>query len=238
MIRHIVFRILGRSASLGVSIDTEHAEVARLTGPHPVVCLTTKLTHRLRYGEYQTDVVVVAIGGLVVFVAFVERFYLYTQRGVLFLDCLLPGILQTVDNPSLLVEGDALQFLHHLVGHVFLLHHKADKETLVRQLFLKTLGIESIQQIVMLYGRVTTNSIKAAVVVGEYKTIGRYHDTRAKTTEVDYGILDGIVTLIELFWRQLESILLHLLDNGRRQIVECPHALISMSSQGAQTHQR
>ena len=80
----------------------------------------------------------------------------------------------------------------------------------------------------MLYGRVTTNSIKAAVVVGEYQSVGADNYTRTIASKVDNSILDGIVTLIELFWRQLESILLHLLKNGRRQVIQCPHALVGL----------
>ena len=33
-----------------VGIDAEYREVAGLARPHPVVCIATKLTHRLWYG--------------------------------------------------------------------------------------------------------------------------------------------------------------------------------------------
>ena len=89
----------------------------------------------------------------------------------------------------------------------------------------------------MLYSRVTTNSIETTVVVGEYKTIRRYYYTRAIATEVDDSILDSIVTLIQLLHRQLEAILLHLLIDGCRQVVKCPHTFIGMSTKGAKTHQ-
>ena len=43
--------------------------------------------------------------------------------------------------------------------------------------------------------------------------------------------LDGVLALIELFLRQLEAILLHLVIDGIRQVVECPHALVSFSNE-------
>ena len=52
VIGHVVLRILGRTIGLGVGIDAEHAIVTRLTGPHPVVRFSTKLTHRLGNGKH------------------------------------------------------------------------------------------------------------------------------------------------------------------------------------------
>ena len=45
MIGNVILGIIGRTVSLGVGIDAEHGIVARLTGPHPVVGLTTVFTH-------------------------------------------------------------------------------------------------------------------------------------------------------------------------------------------------
>ena len=52
--------------------------------------------------------------------------------------------------------------------------------------------------------------------------------TRAEAAKVDNGILHRIVALVELLHWQLEPILLHLLVNGSRQVVQGPHAFIGM----------
>ena len=54
---HVVLAVFGGLAVL-VSIDAEHAEVAGLAGPHPVVCVAAELAQRLCGGEDQTHVAV------------------------------------------------------------------------------------------------------------------------------------------------------------------------------------
>ena len=80
----------------------------------------------------------------------------------------------------------------------------------------------------MLYARVLTDGIKAAVVIGKHQSVRRHDNTRAETTEVDNGIFHGIVGLIQLILGQLEAILLHLIVDGIRQIIKRPHTLIGM----------
>ena len=178
MVGHVVLRILGRTIGLWVGIDAEHRVVARLTRPHPVVGLTTKLTHRFGDGEYQTYILEIAIGGHIVFVTFVEGLDFNTQCGILLTYVLLPYVLDGIDEffhilEFQLVHAQTVQF----VRHVLLLNHKTDEEVFVWQFFGIALGIKAIQHIVVLNGRVLADGIEAAVVVGEYKSIGRYHDT-------------------------------------------------------------
>jgi hypothetical protein len=80
-----------------------------------------------------------------------------------------------------------------------------------------------------------TNGIKATMVIGKHQSVRRHNDTRAETTEVDNSVFHGIVARVELFHRQLETIRLHLFIDGIGQIVERPHALISVRPKGTQT---
>ena len=43
---------------------------------------------------------------------------------------------------------------HQGIGDILLLHHEAHKHILIRQFLLEGLGIETIEHIVVLYGRV------------------------------------------------------------------------------------
>ena len=200
MVGHVVFGIIGRAVGLGVGIDTEHGIVTRLAGPHPVVRFATVLTHRLGNGEHQAHIVEVAVGGAVVLVALIERLDFHAQRRVFLADILLPCILDAVDNGSLFVTLDAFQGWRNLVCYVLLFYHEADEQVLVGQLFFKALGIESVQHIIVLNGRVLANGIKTTVMVGKYKSIRRYHNTRTEATKVDNRILDSIIALIQLIF--------------------------------------
>ena len=72
MIGHIVLRVLRRATRLRIHIDTEHREVTGLTRPHPVVCLTTELSHRLWQGKHQTYILIVAVGRGIELVSLIE----------------------------------------------------------------------------------------------------------------------------------------------------------------------
>ena len=136
MIGYVVLGVFGRTVGLGVGIDTEHTIVTGLAGPHPVVCLTPELTHRLRNGEYQADILKVTIGRQIVFVAFVERFHLHTEGRVLLTDTLAPCVLDRVDKVTHLLDRQTAQSeTVEGVRHIFLLHHETHKEVLVRKLF-------------------------------------------------------------------------------------------------------
>ena len=80
----------------------------------------------------------------------------------------------------------------------------------------------------MLNSGVLANGVETTVVVGEHQSVGRHDNTRAEAAKVDNGILHRIVALVELLHWQLEPILLHLLVDGSRQVVQSPHAFIGM----------
>ena len=123
----------------------------------------------------------------------------------------------------------------NLVSHVLLVNHETDEKVFVGQLLFVGFRDETIQHVVVLYGRVLADGIKATMVIGKHQSVRRHNDTRAKTTEVDNSILHGVVARVELFHRQLETIRLHLLIDGIGQVVERPHALISVRPKGTQT---
>ena len=237
MVGNIILRVLSRTVSLGVGIDAEYRVVARLARPHPVVGLATVLTHRLRHGEHQAHILEVAIGGQVILVTLIEGLHLNTQGRILLAHTLLPGILDAIHDSTNIRHALAFQLRHDGVGDVLLFYHETDEEVFVRQLFLIALGIEAVQHVVMLDGRVLADGVETTVVVGKHQAVGRYHDTRAIAAEVNHGILDGMVTLVQLLHRQLETILLHLLIDGSGQVIEGPHALVSVCSECTQTHQ-
>ena len=61
MVGAIFGRIVGRLV-IGISINTEDAEIARMARPHPIVGVPSELTHRSRRSIYQPHIVIVAIG--------------------------------------------------------------------------------------------------------------------------------------------------------------------------------
>ena len=152
MIRHIVFRILGRTTRLGVGIDTEHGVVAGLARPHPVVSLATEFTHRLGDSKHESHILEVAIGGQIVFIAFVKRLHLHAQGRILQADALAPGILNGINESAHFLNRQfAESELVERIGDILLINHKAHEEILVRQFLGKRLGIETIQQVVVLH---------------------------------------------------------------------------------------
>ena len=53
--RSIACAIFSR-LSVGICIDTEHGEVTGMTGPHPVICFSAKLTDRRRRSCHHTHI--------------------------------------------------------------------------------------------------------------------------------------------------------------------------------------
>ena len=74
---NILLGIRCRSVGLGIGINTEYGKVASLTRPHPVVGLSTKLSHRLRYSKDQSKVGKVAVNSSIILVAFIESSDVY-----------------------------------------------------------------------------------------------------------------------------------------------------------------
>ena len=80
--------------------------------------------------------------------------------------------------------------------------------------------------------------LEAAVVVGEHEAVGADHHARAVAGEVDHSLHDGIVGLIEFVVGQLVAIALHLLVHCAGQVVERPHAFVSLGMENCQAGER
>ena len=174
MIRHIVLAVGSRTIGLRVGIDAEYREVAGLARPHPVVCIATKLTHRLWYGENQTQVGEVAVSSSVPLVALVERLNGDMEGRIVLLSLFSHLVLQRIDEfIALLVVEFLVSEAHHLIGYILLFNHKADEHILVRQFLCVRFSKETVEHIVVLHGRVASDSLETAMVVGKYQTVWR-----------------------------------------------------------------
>ena len=177
LVRHVVLRIGSRSVGLRVGVDAEHRVVAGLARPHPVVGLAAELAHRLRDGEHKAQVAEGAICRSVVLVALVERLNLKVERRVLLVQLLNHLVLHLVEQLlALLVVHLVEAALGKHLCDVLLVDHEAHEHILVRQLLLEGLRIEAVEHVVVLHGRVRTDSLEATVVVGEDESVGRHYD--------------------------------------------------------------
>src|SRR5574344_1556371 len=169
---HVVLAVGCRTIGLRVGIDAEYREVAGLARPHPVICVTTELTHRLWYGEYQTQVGEVAVSSSVPLVALVERLNGDMKGRIVLLHLLSHLVLQRIDEfITLFVVEFLVSEAHHLIGYILLFNHKADEHILVRQFLCVRFSKETVEHIVVLHGRVASDSLETAMVVGKYQTV-------------------------------------------------------------------
>ena len=229
MIGHVVLRIFSRSVGLRVGVDAEYRVVACLARPHPVVGLASELTHRLWNGKHQTQVAECAVGRCVVLVALVERLYFQVESLVLSVYLLDHFALHLVQEFGALVVGHVLDATLLQFGcDVLLFNHETYEHALVGQLLGKRLCIESVEHVVVLYGRMRTDGLKTTVVVGQHESVGRYDNARAVAREVDNRLHDGVLALVQLLVWSRESVRLHLLVHCVWQVVERPHAFVGM----------
>ena len=120
-------------------------------------------------------------------------------------------------------------FGEQFVGDVALVNHETNEHVLVGQFLFEGMGVETIEHVVVLDGGMGANGLEATVVVGEDQSVGRDDHARAVAREVDDGLHDGVVGLVELFVGQFVALGLHLLVDGLWQVVEHPHALVGVS---------
>lgn len=131
------------------------------------------------------------------------------------------------------VDAESLEAL----AYVLLLNHETNEEVFVRKLFFIALGIEAVEHVVVLHGRVAAYCLKTAVMVGEYKAVGRYNHARAEAAKEHYRVLDGVLAAINVVVRKTETVRFHLVVNSLWQVVERPHSFVSMSHGGSR-HER
>ena len=108
LVRHVVLGISRGAIGLGIGVDAEHGEVASLARPHPVVGLSSKLTHRLGHGEDQPQVGEVLVSGGVPFVALIESVNSHVQGAVLYFHLLGHDLLQGIYQLGLALGRESL----------------------------------------------------------------------------------------------------------------------------------
>ena len=72
--RNIVLRIFGRLVVL-IGIDAEEHEVSRMSWPHPVVCIGSKLSNGRWRRPYKADIFISIYDVGIIFIAVIHRFY-------------------------------------------------------------------------------------------------------------------------------------------------------------------
>ena len=216
----LVGLVLGRVGCrlvVGIGIDAEEREVARVTRPDPVVRVASKLTDRRGGSTHQTHVVELLVDEEELLVAIVH---------------LLDGCtiafafpLGSLDNRSgCFARGDA-------VRHILHAYQDADKEPLVGELLLAVAGPKTVCEVVVLDRRMELDGIITAVVVREYQPLGRYDFARAEASEKHHGILHrGAVDAVDILGCEAESLLPHLLHAVGNEAWK-PHALIGSGRQ-------
>ncbi len=118
--------------------------------------------------------------------------------------------------------------IDNFVGNILLVNHETNKHIFVWQFFAEILGIKTIKHVVVFNSRMTTYSLKAAMVVGKYQSVRTNNNTRAIAREVYYCSLQGGVTFVKLIVCQFKTIILHGFKHLIREVVDCPHTFISM----------
>ena len=95
------------------------------------------------------------------------------QGRVVLLYLLCHRILQAVGQfAALLVVQLLIAQAHEFVGNIFLVNHETYEHVLVGQFFLEALGKEAVEHVVVLHGRVASDSLETAMVIGEYQSVG------------------------------------------------------------------
>ncbi len=148
------------------------------------------------------------------------------------------GILQRVEQLFLARIGLSVEQVGHFAGDVGLILHERHKQVLVGQLLRIALGVETVDHVVVLHGGVGVDGRETAVVIGEDQAVGADHYARAIAAEVDHIVAQSVGCAVELGLTQLESLGPHLLIHGLRQVVERPHALVSLCLRAQSEHCR
>ena len=84
-----------------------------------------------------------------------------------------------------------------------------------------------------------SDSLETAMVVGKDQSVWRNDYARAIAREINYGILQGVLAIVELVVSHTEAFALHHLVHCVWQVVNCPHTLVSVSGiDSAERHDR
>ncbi len=225
----ILRRVVGRLV-VGIGIDAEYGEVARMARPHPVVGIAAELADRRRGRPHQPHVAVGTEQEEHVLVAVIERLYahLVALPALVRLHGLLlhpPDVGLDARRPTSFVHPFPHAF-QHLGGDILHPYEERHRKTGVRQLLLGRESPETVGQVIVLQTAVALNLVVAAMVVGQQQSPGRHQLSGTAAAEKHHGILQrSLVHAVDVLGRETEPLGLHILhlpaDEARQ-----PHALV------------
>ena len=238
--RHVLGAVVGRIAVL-VGIDAEHAEVARLARPHPVVGVAPELAQRLRSGEDEAYVAVRPVETGVEGIASIVAFHHAFEARAGLLQLLLHGshdavrLLLAQFGLRLVGMGlvDVVQCLHDAVGAILRPLQELHEEAVHGAFLLAFPGYESVGQDVVLRRGEALYGTVSAVVVGEDQPVPAHHDARAEVAEVNHAVLQaGVFGAVELVGRELQAEALHCRSRLVVDLVQHPHTFVGTGKEG------
>ena len=179
---YVLGAVLGRIAVL-VGIDTEHTEVTRLPGPHPVVGISAKLAQCLGGREHQSHIAIYLIYTHIVGVATIVGLHLAVHSRVglhiVGLDGCTDAVGLVAVDMACLLSGiglvDAVEGRHHACGTLLGAHQELDKESLGRAFLAALVRHETIGEDVILGGGERLDGSVAAVMIGKHESVGTHH---------------------------------------------------------------
>ena len=185
-----------------------------MTGPHPVVGVSSELADGGRRSADQSDVAIYPEDEKEILVAIIKRLDA-GAKALAFRDGsgFKPfGIDPDQGIPLHLAHGRFIT-LEHRFGHILHPFEETHCKPGVGELFLPAHSPESVLEIVVLDARVPLDVTVAAMVVGEQKPFVRDEFASAPGTEQDDGILQRcLVDAVHVFGRKLETLGLHIGD--------------------------
>ena len=224
-----------------VCINADHAEVAGVTWPHPVVGVATVFANAFGWCRHQANVVVVAVGEDVVLVAVVHGLDVVAQGGVGF-------VVFSLNRFDLLRHGcSAFGFRHVVVElgqdafcHVVDALQETDIEVVDVHFLVLALRPESVRQVIVLWGAEALDGAVRAVVVGQHQTLaGDDLRSAASAVQPNNGVLErSVVDVVNVLGGEAQARLLHVGLVDALQHVQQPHPLVGAGGVQQEQEQR
>ncbi len=229
LVGHVVGRV-SRGLVVLVGIDTEHREVARMAGPHPVVGIATELTDRGGRRTHKTHVRENLNHKCKVLITTEERLHRQLHIGILLFESFHQlGTVFAGDFVVLFLTCGRGHVADHIGRNVDNVAHETHLQTGCGQLLLARHSPETIFEVVVLDATQCLNRTIAAVVVGEQQTLARHHLARTTATEDHDCIFQrAVIDRVDIFGREFQTLSLHILDVHLLEVGQQPHTLVSV----------
>ena len=225
---NVVLAVIG-GIVVGVGVDAHHAEVARVTWPHPVVGVAAVLAHALGWGSHEADVAVVLVREDVKLVAVVHGLHVVAVGGVRLHVFFLDGVkFRRHGRASLAFRHVVVDLAEHALGDVVDAHEEAHKEVLDVHFLVFALGPKSVRQVIVLWRAEALDGAICTVVVGEHQALRRDDLRRAApAVQTHDGVLQGsVVDVVNVLGAQTQASFLHASFVDALKHVEEPHAFV------------